>query len=293
MMDFSSTPYRNLRLVDTAKLLAGAVRAKPLNKTFIAKLVGRLVGGLEASVIGVEGRADADRFSRLMRRALSDLVSELQPVIGEDLAPFSRLQQAAHEVWDIRILKKPGEPDPSEGAVESFWKACGRSLDALQTIGVADSYLEGIVCLQPGMDLAGLYSQEDDSVRISAVIFEESEDAPEEANLPEWAIIHEVAHRIWYRLPERARHAWENFIRERWSSELPTQYAGKAGADEAWADAVSDLALLPEGGVGNGASDAVLRAVQYVLRGATSESVTLAELQEVCVALATIRKVSA
>jgi predicted double-glycine peptidase len=97
-VNIDTAPYRNLRLQDTARLLAGAVRSRPLNRALIGKLIGRLVSGLESAVLGVEGRAEAERFARVLRRALADLADEAPPV-RESCRPEYLTTGDLHEIF--------------------------------------------------------------------------------------------------------------------------------------------------------------------------------------------------
>ena len=66
-------PYSSMRIQDVARLFDGATRASKINPQAIAKLIGRLIGTLEFSVMAAVGRPEADRMSKLIRGGLQRL----------------------------------------------------------------------------------------------------------------------------------------------------------------------------------------------------------------------------
>jgi len=68
-----ASAFRTIDLYYIAKMLAQAVRQRPLRKGYIEDLLDRLVAALELTVLGVRGRADALHFSNLIRGAMEEL----------------------------------------------------------------------------------------------------------------------------------------------------------------------------------------------------------------------------
>lgn len=99
---FDST-IKNTDLVRTAAGLAAAAKQRPLNPTTIRRFVERLVYALEVSVMAVLDRADAMRFSSLVRAAVASI---------EDAATEAEADDPAHRVkaesaGDREQLQKP------------------------------------------------------------------------------------------------------------------------------------------------------------------------------------------
>jgi hypothetical protein len=70
-------PYSSMRIQDVARLFDGATRASKINAATIAKIIGRLIGTLEFSVMAAVGRPEADRMSKLIRGGLQRLAQKI------------------------------------------------------------------------------------------------------------------------------------------------------------------------------------------------------------------------
>lgn len=121
-VNFDGAPYRNMRLSDAARYLSGAVRTRPINRSLIGKLIGRLIGGLESAALGVDGRAEADRFSATLRKALATLVG---------LVPVEEAVQARANLRGVleaagALLREADEAPPADAPATGEIQDSGR-----------------------------------------------------------------------------------------------------------------------------------------------------------------------
>jgi hypothetical protein len=75
---FDTVAYANMRLVDVAALLNGAVSGTTLNRAAIEKLVERLIVALEYGHLASAGRAETTRFSNSLRDSLTKLLARAE-----------------------------------------------------------------------------------------------------------------------------------------------------------------------------------------------------------------------
>jgi len=98
----------------------------------------------------------------------------------------------------------------SKERVEDIKHAIDIAVEHLRAFHVKPSYYSGVLRFYKwDKDLerrnaAGTYNQQEDSVSLNV--------GDKDASYMAHVLIHELAHRVWYRLPSNARHAWEVFI---------------------------------------------------------------------------------
>lgn len=111
---WDSVPYSSMRIQDVARLFDGATRATTLNAETLLKIISRLIGALEFSMMSVVGRPEADRASKLIRGALDRLASRVTLRESEDqLAPaMARLVSLLEGRWRRADLDRKAKADP-------------------------------------------------------------------------------------------------------------------------------------------------------------------------------------
>jgi hypothetical protein len=75
---FDAYAYRNASLLDMVRLLAIAADRRPVNMGLIVRIMDRLAAAMELSTVAVLGRAQAQTFSGLLRRALANIYDVMQ-----------------------------------------------------------------------------------------------------------------------------------------------------------------------------------------------------------------------
>jgi hypothetical protein len=67
-----------MRIQDVARLLDAASRGSKINPGVIAKILSRLIGTLEFSIMAAVGRPEADRTSKMIRGSLERLSQRIE-----------------------------------------------------------------------------------------------------------------------------------------------------------------------------------------------------------------------
>ena len=85
---FDSVPYANIRMVDVARILDIESSRDPLNRDMVAKLIDRVLTGLEFSLLAFQGRPEGMRIIGLLHRGFNRILSRL-PEFGGMLSAES------------------------------------------------------------------------------------------------------------------------------------------------------------------------------------------------------------
>jgi hypothetical protein len=102
---FDSVPFANNSLVDVARILdIETAKAKP-NRNTLAKLMGRVLGGLGHALIAMEGRPAGTRLVKLLNRSFARVLARL-PEFAADLAETNRYLSSVHAVLARLPLKR-------------------------------------------------------------------------------------------------------------------------------------------------------------------------------------------
>jgi len=82
---FDSVPYANIRMVDVARILDGETSKEKINTSLLAKLVDRVLTGLEHTIISIQGRPEGTRVIGLLHRSFSRILNKLPEFQNESI----------------------------------------------------------------------------------------------------------------------------------------------------------------------------------------------------------------
>ena len=96
-LHFDGVPLYQFSLIDIVNLLNSEASKPSLDLRSIERLIERILGGFEQSILGVVGRTMSERISRALRSALNKLVKRAK-IQTESIGHRHRLARSAHGV---------------------------------------------------------------------------------------------------------------------------------------------------------------------------------------------------
>lgn len=137
-MHFDSAPYSNIRMVDVARVLDTETARTRLNPSVIAKLLDRVMTGLEHTIIALQGRPEGTRVVGLLHRSINRLLAKIPEMTNESLAQMHGVLSQLPLDDGPRLPEPPASPLHEKLVLRNYREYAKKVADAYDARPVRD-----------------------------------------------------------------------------------------------------------------------------------------------------------